>query len=730
MTRGRKRSFSHMGESYANLGRSRSFRTEMREERSVPRPRRRRRTPSSRPRGRSPPRRPRRPTPPPAQPASRSRRQSPGFSPRRTFRQVRPRRRRSPTPPGEGLIYAGLPFDTSHEDREEYRPGGLHPVHISDTLDQGRYEVFDKLGYGAHATVWLCRDWETRKWRAVKIVRARDSTEDHPELKAIHLLDGISREELKQQHIFSPLRHFWIRGPNGHHLSFVSEVLAPLLPLYAFVRKPQDKIASYCLQVSRAVQFLHKRGICHGDIRMSNLAIQLDEGIHDISVRELGRYLKEPHRHRLDTLSGRPPGPWGPDYLVLRNSMQPLVERFGKDKLALIDFGLSYEASSPVKGSNFYRQNAGPEYLFGTGPVGYESDTWALACVIWNIADGRALVEDTESFHQVAQTLEWLFGPLPVMYKKGLDEHLREEAVTDRAGVPGVAGPKEAICYNADPLCDRNTIADGDPLSLHYNLDEYKKKVADRQQNHGWENPVQAYFGSMRQTDWEFIDSRLKAINDEEANTDKLTEIKSNTCSSRSTRRAQAPSSLDSGHSQTGSNPHDYQPQLAADITHQEGEECLANDGKLDGQQTNLDTEDEISRESPTYRDGIDNELGKPKLEQTTFTQGAATGKARASQRSSGVIPTQRERFLQQILPFEQGNYPNSENPCTCYSSDPSESDQDGCKAGSHWNTNPEHVRMMRWSKEEVVSISDLLLKMFKLDPKERVGIDEVVRHL
>jgi non-specific serine/threonine protein kinase len=43
---------------------------------------------------------------------------------------------------------------------EAYRPGHCHPVHIGDSLKQGRYSVLRKLGYGSFSTVWLAHDHE------------------------------------------------------------------------------------------------------------------------------------------------------------------------------------------------------------------------------------------------------------------------------------------------------------------------------------------------------------------------------------------------------------------------------------------------------------------------------------------------------------------------------------------------------------------------------------------
>ena len=42
---------------------------------------------------------------------------------------------------------------------EDYKNGGLHPIHIGDYLSKGRYKIIRKLGYGAFSTVWLAKDY-------------------------------------------------------------------------------------------------------------------------------------------------------------------------------------------------------------------------------------------------------------------------------------------------------------------------------------------------------------------------------------------------------------------------------------------------------------------------------------------------------------------------------------------------------------------------------------------
>lgn len=44
------------------------------------------------------------------------------------------------------------------EPLEQYSFGGYHPVHLSDLLKNGQYEIIHKLGFGSFATVWLARD--------------------------------------------------------------------------------------------------------------------------------------------------------------------------------------------------------------------------------------------------------------------------------------------------------------------------------------------------------------------------------------------------------------------------------------------------------------------------------------------------------------------------------------------------------------------------------------------
>lgn len=178
-------------------------------------------------------------------------------------------------PPAEAVYNHGS-FD-GIEDREEYRAGGFHPVHLGDKLsDSGRYHVIHKLGNGGFGTVWLCRDTESGRLVALKILIASASQDDCMELRIGDWLEECRLEDPVPPvlaHIAAPLDHFWIDGPNGRHLCLVMPVLGPSIDkAWRKLTEPDKQLPKAALQASRALQFLHERGICHGGMYNFNLS--------------------------------------------------------------------------------------------------------------------------------------------------------------------------------------------------------------------------------------------------------------------------------------------------------------------------------------------------------------------------------------------------------------------------------------------------------------------------
>lgn len=49
-------------------------------------------------------------------------------------------------------------YSDDEEGLDDYKPGGYHWVNIGDTLQDGRYKIQLKLGWGHFSTVWLAYD--------------------------------------------------------------------------------------------------------------------------------------------------------------------------------------------------------------------------------------------------------------------------------------------------------------------------------------------------------------------------------------------------------------------------------------------------------------------------------------------------------------------------------------------------------------------------------------------
>ncbi|KAK0609656.1 kinase-like domain-containing protein, partial [Bombardia bombarda] len=160
--------------------------------------------------------------------------------------------------------------------------GGFHPVELGDCFDtDGRFRVAHKLGFGGYGTVWLCRDSIMGKWRALKIMAAQASEQAQcPDLQAIDFFSKFGPKELEDNHIVSPLHHFFHDGPNGHHLCVVLPWLGSTLQDFNKVYAHCSSLAKdICFQLVEAMHFLHANGLCHGDFRNSNIMFHLSDGI-------------------------------------------------------------------------------------------------------------------------------------------------------------------------------------------------------------------------------------------------------------------------------------------------------------------------------------------------------------------------------------------------------------------------------------------------------------------
>ena len=152
------------------------------------------------------------------------------------------------------------------EDLHRYRPGGYHPLQVGDALDEGRYRLVEKLGYGGYSTIWLARDLQRARYVAVKVITADASTYT-TEASLIYSLGNSPPRPGSE--IFPPLLdEFWVAGPNGKHRCIVT----PPARMSLFDAREASTVGlfrpnvarSIIAQLIRGVAFLHSHDIVHG----------------------------------------------------------------------------------------------------------------------------------------------------------------------------------------------------------------------------------------------------------------------------------------------------------------------------------------------------------------------------------------------------------------------------------------------------------------------------------
>ncbi|KAI2621188.1 kinase-like domain-containing protein [Hypoxylon sp. NC1633] len=594
-------------------------------------------------------------------------------------------------------LYIAAGDDTDYaEDREKYRPGGYHPIHFGDYLDpKKRFNVIHKLGWGVSSTVWLCLDEESRYYKSVKVMTAEQSAEDSPELQTLKRLADAGRKELNDNYVSIPHEHFWINGPNGRHLCFVSDLLGPSCnSLLGIGIHTQDILTDMAFQVSKGLQYLHKKGICHGDLSPSNILMQLHQyTLMELSDRQLDKYLGPRDYEPLETLSGEDPGPHGPKYLAMSASLDRLERKCRTGKVAIVDFGHSFHQSSIPRVPRWHRQYAGPELLFTETTGGLPRDIWALACTIYEIklqTHQTQLFSEYDDYTSLIRRMEIWFGPLPTEYREVARTHLE----TDKRRQIGYDGRKTPLDDTSQQSEYRSTDLDK-PLSMSVDEERRTRELLIGQT--GWSNPLQVSLGA----------ERICYVNEQ----DSMGYISS----------SDDTDSVTSGSEVLTIDQVSEDEDSEEDISTQRGIEFgdfeNAEDPVSEEESEENDEELEISLPRATVpgdeleRSGLGNPIDAP----PSPTDASVTSQGHESNDSR---PEYSPTFYQ-LLGKRAADESTSETEAKRQRTTKESTQEKG-----EWVE-----RAVTIPREDVLLLSDLLMRMFKHNPKERIDIDAVVQH-
>ncbi|KAK4244449.1 kinase-like domain-containing protein [Corynascus novoguineensis] len=316
------------------------------------------------------------------------------------------------------------PSNLDHvEDLEKYWRNGFHPVHLGDKLDKVdskryRYGVIHKLGYGGFSTVWLAHDLINGGYVALKIVCASQSSYGVP--PAVEsILDSHPTK------IFvTELHRFLIQGPNGHHVCQVLPVTGP--SLLALSRVPYRLRPAVCKKLARegaqALEFLHARGLCHGDFTASNLVLAVSPTLHQLSKQDLLKLLGTPLRDTVHATG--PKTASAPEYVIQPADLTRLGPSYLTDSLRVVDFDQVFGFRKPlppgIPPNPGFRlgtpiASLAPEVII-EGAAGPASDIWALGCTLFRMRAGIQLLGEWH-FNMASNVLEDIFdvilGPPP-----------------------------------------------------------------------------------------------------------------------------------------------------------------------------------------------------------------------------------------------------------------------------------------------------------------------------
>ncbi|HEY4120329.1 MAG TPA: protein kinase, partial [Byssovorax sp.] len=198
------------------------------------------------------------------------------------------------------------------------RPMAEEEIYKPRTVLAGRYQVRRELGRGGMGVVYLCRDMVCDERVALKLLarpgaktRAEDAWWFQEEARA---LAGLSHEAIVRARDFGTL-------PDGTPFLVMDAVPGRSLHEWIYLAKhdgpiPWPIVWSTVDQVLSALAHAHARGVIHGDLKPSNVLVDItpDGGEPGVHVLDLGLawLLQDRVDHRLDgTRATEPTVRWG-----------------------------------------------------------------------------------------------------------------------------------------------------------------------------------------------------------------------------------------------------------------------------------------------------------------------------------------------------------------------------------------------------------------------------------
>lgn len=321
----------------------------------------------------------------------------------------------------------------SEECISDYRSGGYHMVKIGDhyASEMSRYQVLRKLGWGHFSTVWLCRELETGRFVALKIVKLGKNYSDAAK-DEIAILRGLQGEDVDDieccrrmtnnkemdAHLVKLLDDFVIKGVNGVHIAMVFELMGEsmLHMIYKYKatrctsrslknKPPQhllklDMVRQIAHQLFVLVDFMHRKGVIHTDLKPENILMTYQGQVPESLYQKVTAPL------RFQILPSQP----------LASSLDEIDSYPLKVKVA--DLGNATYCNLHFTSHIQTRQYRAPEIILKHRNWGALADVWSIGCLLFELMTGDYLFDPQEGLtftkdeDHLAQIIE-LLGEFP-----------------------------------------------------------------------------------------------------------------------------------------------------------------------------------------------------------------------------------------------------------------------------------------------------------------------------
>lgn len=271
------------------------------------------------------------------------------------------------------------------------------------------------------------------------------------------------KEDFDATRVVAVLDHFHIQGPNGDHLCLVFELMGPSITTLGehsneYKIRP-EKLRMLARQLIEALIHLHKVGLSLSDISANNILFTVSE-IESWTNEQIYATFGTPVEFRVSrAVTHNPRNPPDPDeyrkmravdehapklvYRPIELLQGPSVADLVQPQLRFIDLGEAFLIKEPPRcdemGVN--DANAAPEISFDEYPSS-GVDTWALACVLFELRTGEPLFCDGGELEPgVLWEMVDVLGPLPIEWKKEL--RARTEAEYKAEDIPLIEEEEE-----------------------------------------------------------------------------------------------------------------------------------------------------------------------------------------------------------------------------------------------------------------------------------------------